>query len=129
VILRAIRSISVGEGGVEIGLWLWGIEFSLEISCSDTMMKIGRFRELNWLINFRIIFFDNLNNTTVNIYIHRIAGLNLETKLRLRLAFTLHLHWGLFVVTGLILGLSDGCIILCRRQGNMCWICGDFLYN
>ena len=55
-------------------------------------MKIGRFRELNWLINFRIIYFDNLNNTTANIYIHRIAGSNLETKLRLRLKFTLHLH-------------------------------------
>jgi len=37
-----------------------------------------------------------LNNTTVNIYIHRIAGLNLETKLRLRLsiytAFTVKIY-------------------------------------
>jgi hypothetical protein len=34
------EQLEVGEGGVEIGWWVWGIEFSLEISCSDSMIKI-----------------------------------------------------------------------------------------
>ena len=48
-------------------------EWKSAINRMNDMIKIGKFRELNWLINFSIIYFDNLNNTTVNIYIHRIG--------------------------------------------------------
>ncbi|XP_035544668.1 probable protein phosphatase 2C 23 [Juglans regia] len=45
-LVTAMRGISVEEGGVVIGLWLfsnWGIEFSVEDGSPDTMMKFGKY--------------------------------------------------------------------------------------